>query len=172
MLTQSFQAPLRPPFTHVAIVVTDIHQALDWYKKVLGIEVLSGPIEVSPTNEHSKELFYDVFGESWKGLWLAQTVLSDGTGIEFFQFAQSERPTQRAYWKTGTMHLGVNVPDVAAFARFIEQNGGRQRSKIWETAPGCSLCMCEDPFGTWIELYNGSYADFFANRSNSFITQG
>ena len=83
--------------------------------------MLSGPIEVSPSNEQSREMFYDVFGESWKGLWLAQTVLSDGTGIEFFQFAQSERPAQWEYWKTGTMHLGVSVPDVAAFARFIQQ---------------------------------------------------
>lgn len=52
-------------------------------------------------------------------------------GVELFEFANAGKPENKfEYWKTGVFHFCVQDPDVAALARRIVENGGKQRMPL------------------------------------------
>ncbi|HJT85398.1 MAG TPA: hypothetical protein VJ697_13035 [Nitrososphaeraceae archaeon] len=62
---------------------------------------------------------------------------------------------------TGNQELLISLidPDIEGFYERISDNGGKQRSKIWEIVPDkhCKIIFYEDPLGNIIEIYNHSY---------------
>lgn len=160
---------------HIAVSVTDIVRAKDWYRDIMGMTVLMEPTEISysraqKVNPHLAELVKNVFGPTLERFLLCHMSSANGVGIELFQFLDppAERTqTNFEYWKTGYFHIAATELNVGDLADRIAANGGKKRTEVMELATGSGklICFCEDPFGNVIEIYSHSYEQFWANVS-------
>ncbi|MBE9170482.1 VOC family protein [Pleurocapsales cyanobacterium LEGE 06147] len=155
---------------HVGVTVTEIDKAIKWYGEVLGFELLMGPLEIDVDNPTIGEICSDIFGENWQSMRQAHMSMSNGIGLEIFEFVEPKaerRENNFEYWKNGFFHICVTNPDVKSLANKIAETGGKQRSKVWTVFPGCDVVYCEDPFGNIVEIYSRSYEQFYANRADT-----
>ncbi len=156
-------------FNHVGVSVPDIDAAIDWYEKIFGLVLISGPSEVRPDGSHFGNLSSDICGKRYGGMKIAHMVTGDGAGFELFEFLEP-KPERRndtmEYWKNGFFHIAFTDPDIEEKVAEIAENGGKQRSQIWELVPGeaIKVCYCEDPFGNVIEIMSHRYEQVLANR--------
>jgi lactoylglutathione lyase family protein len=155
-------------FSHIGITVTDLEKAEQWYHDVLGCYILQSNLVVTEDDSAIGQTCTDIFGPGFKSFRFSHLTTSDGIGLELFEF--SNPPSERRennfeYWKTGIFHLCVTDPDIEGLTRRIVENGGKQRTKIYEVFPGkpYRLVYCEDPWGTIIEIYTHSYEQHWAN---------
>lgn len=170
---------------HVAVSVTDVRRAMEWYRDILGMTVLCEPIQISSSGEICKpelassveeprtdpqlgELVKQVFGPKMRKFLICHMTSANGVGMELFQFLepQSVRSDDNfEYWKTGYFHIAITDSKVAELAEKIAANGGKKRTEVLELTQGSSkrICFCEDPFGNVIEIYSHSYEQFWAN---------
>ncbi|MER8808195.1 VOC family protein [Mesorhizobium australicum] len=145
-------------FNHVGIGVADIDAAIAWYCDILGMRLISGPVEVS--NDRQAQ---NVLGSRFGKMRQAHLSSINGIGIEFFQ--SIEPPFERRddaveFWKSGVFHICVTHPDVEELADRIVASGGALLSAVWDERggdPNYKMCYCRDPFGTVIEIYSHSY---------------
>jgi catechol 2,3-dioxygenase-like lactoylglutathione lyase family enzyme len=145
-------------FNHVGIGVADVDAAIAWYCGVLGMRLISGPVEVS--NDRQAE---NVLGSRFRRMHQAHLSSINGIGIELFQ--SIEPPHERRedaveFWKSGVFHICVTHPNVEELADRIVASGGSRLSAIWNERggdPSYRMCYCRDPFGTVIEIYSHSY---------------
>lgn len=155
---------------HVGVTVTDIDKAIKWYGEVLDFELLMGPLDINRNNPTIGEICSDIFGEHWQSMRQAHMSMTNGIGLEIFEFVKPEaehRENNFEYWKNSFFHICVTNPDVKSLAKKITETGGKQRSKIWTVFPDCDVVYCEDPFGNIIEVYSRSYEQFYANRADT-----
>ncbi|AIC16730.1 VOC family protein [Nitrososphaera viennensis] len=159
-------------FNHVAISVTDMDVAVAWYRDVMDMTVLLGPVEISASSATTDpalvNVVKNVFGPNIGKFKLCHLSSANGVGVELFQFIEPKgvrRENNFEYWKTGFYHIAVTEPDIEKLAQRIASSGGRQRTGILELAPssGRKICFCEDPFGNVIEIYSHSYEQFWSN---------
>jgi lactoylglutathione lyase family protein len=103
----------------------------------------------------------DVFGNGFGSFKIAHLVTSDGVGVEFFEFRNSEPASPKfEYWKGGIFHFCVQDPDVEGLAERIVAAGGKQRMPVRHYYPDDKpyrMVYCEDPFGNIVEIYSHSY---------------
>ncbi len=155
---------------HVGVTVTDLEKAIKWYSEVLGFELLMGPLEIDVDNPTIGEICSDIFGENWKSMRQAHMSMTNGIGLEIFEFVEPKaerRENNFEYWKNGFFHICVTNPNVKGLASKISETGGKQRTEVWTVFPGCDIAYCEDPFGNIIEIYSRSYEQFYANREDT-----
>ena len=155
-------------FNHVAVSVTDIDVAVSWYRDVLDMTVLLGPVEVASSDPALGALVKSVFGPRLGKFKLCHLSSANGVGIELFQFIEPKaelRDDNFEYWKAGFYHIAITDPQIEELAKRIENSGGKLRTGILELVPGSGkkICFCEDPFGNIIEIYSHSYEQFWAN---------
>ena len=155
---------------HVGVSVPDVHAAIDWYGRVFGFVVIAEPVEVRRDGSHFGELAVDICGPKFGGMLIAHMVTGDGIGLELFQFldpVHERRPDTMEYWRNGFFHIAITHPDVDHLVAVIVENGGKQRSELWDLFPGeeVRLCYCEDPFGNILEIISTRYEQIFANRA-------
>ena len=158
-------APART-LDHVGISVPDIDAAVAWYRDILGCYVLMEPVEGYADDSHFGQVVGDIFGADFKGMKIAHLATADGVGIELFQFfANAPQEEHFAYWKTGIFHICILDPDIEGLARRIDENGGRQRSKVWRLWPDkpYKVCYCEDPWGNIVEVSSHPYVMAWSN---------
>jgi catechol 2,3-dioxygenase-like lactoylglutathione lyase family enzyme len=154
---------------HVAVSVTDIKRAKEWYRDILGMKVLVEPTEIAPAKAGSDPLLGNlvkqIFGDRLGAFLICHMLTPDGTGIELFQFLDppaARREDNFEYWKTGFFHVAITEPQVADLAEKIATSGGKKRTEVLEFGPGGKkICFCEDPFGNIIEIYSLSYEQFW-----------
>lgn len=149
--------------THVGVTVTDADAAVEWYQRVLGFALLHEPQEYTAGDGYFGRLVADMLGPHVVSGRIAMMDAGNGVGLELFEFSDPQ-PTQRSadentqfyLHRTGTFHFCVIDPDVEGLARRIVDSGGKQRSAVWEFAPGIGfyVCYCEDPFGNIVEIYS------------------
>lgn len=161
------------PFNHVAISVTDMDSALQWYRDVMQMRVITEPVVISAQdngNPNISSLVRSVFGPKLGSFKICHMISANGTGLELFQFL--EPAAQRAennfeYWKTGFFHISVTEPKIEELAERIALTGGKRRTGVMEVEPGSGkkICFCEDPFGNVIEIYSLSYGAFWGKLS-------
>lgn len=160
------------PVNHIAVSVTDIARARDWYHGVMGMTVLMEPVEISTsdtqTDPHLAALVKSVFGPKLGKFLICHMSSANGIGIEIFQFVDPSavnREDNFEYWKIGFFHIAVTDSDPGELAEKIVANGGKARTGVMELVPGSGkkICFCEDPFGNIIEIYSHSYEQFWAN---------
>lgn len=147
--------------------------AVAWYRDVMDMTVLLGPVEISASSTAATDpalanVVKTVFGPDLGKFKLCHLSSANGVGVELFQFLEPKgvrRENNFEYWKTGFYHIAVTEPDIEKLAQRIASSGGRQRTGILELAPasGKKICFCEDPFGNIIEIYSHSYEQFWAN---------
>jgi catechol 2,3-dioxygenase-like lactoylglutathione lyase family enzyme len=155
-------------FNHVAVSVTNIDAAVTWYRDVLDMTVLLGPVEITASDPALANIVKSVFGPTLGKFRLCHLCSSNGVGIELFEFLEpkaEKREDNFEYWKTGFYHIAVTDPQIESLAQRIEKSGGKLRTGILELVPGSGkkICFCEDPFGNIIEIYSHSYEQFWAN---------
>lgn len=149
-------------FSHIGLSVTNLEQAVKFYKDVMGWYVVMEPSDVVEECESAiGQMCIDVFGEGWGTFKIAHMVTSDGIGVEIFEFPNSEKPENNfEYWKSGVFHFCIQDPDVEGMVEKIVANGGKQRMPIREYYPNekpYRMCYVEDPFGIIFEVYSHSY---------------
>jgi catechol 2,3-dioxygenase-like lactoylglutathione lyase family enzyme len=160
---------------HVAISVTDIKLAIQWYRDVLGMSLLIEPVEISAIpsrqeDEHISNIVRKVFGPKLGRFLICHMSSSNGIGIELFQFLDPKGESRLndsnfEFWKTGFFHIAITEPNIESLIGRISSSGGVMRTEVMELVPGTGkkICFCEDPFGNVIEIYSHSYEQFWAN---------
>jgi catechol 2,3-dioxygenase-like lactoylglutathione lyase family enzyme len=156
---------------HVGITVTDVEKAVSWYGKVLGFELLFGPVEVEVDDSHVGRQVRDIFGPRCQRFRQAHMLARNGIALEMFEFVEpATEPTDTfSYWRVGIFHLCLLASDIDALTARISRSGGRLRtSKIWEIfeREPYRTCYCEDPFGNIIELYSHPHLEVFGKRAS------
>jgi catechol 2,3-dioxygenase-like lactoylglutathione lyase family enzyme len=146
---------------HVGITVGDIDKAVDFYLTVFGLELLAGPMHCD-TSTAGAQRRADVFGARWGAMKLAHLSTGNGGGIELFQFVLPpvESPTENfAYWRIGPHHVAFTVTDFNDTLRRLLDEGGKQRTAVYDVHGGANICYCEDPWGNVVEIVSKSYRD-------------
>jgi catechol 2,3-dioxygenase-like lactoylglutathione lyase family enzyme len=148
---------------HIAVSVTDLDRAVNWYQEVLGFTVINGPVEIVADDSLLGMVAKDIHGPNLKKMRMAWLISGNQAGIEIFEYLdpKAERRTNDnfEYWKSGFFHICVTDPNIEEICKKISESGGKQRSKIWDISPdkGYKIAFCEDPFGNIIEIYTHSY---------------
>ena len=159
---------------HVGHTVPDIEAAVEWYRDILGFTVVAEPTEIQAGSGHFAALFADIVGE-FESVRLAHLEAADGTGFELFEYestpteSNARDPPADGNWQAppGIHHFAVTHPDVEAVTERIERNDGAEHSAVWQVFPDqdYELAYVRDPWGNFVEIYNRSYAQFFANQN-------
>jgi catechol 2,3-dioxygenase-like lactoylglutathione lyase family enzyme len=145
--------------THIGVSVTDLQQAIAYYRDVFGFQILWGPTTFSADDPAFGEIPTDFFGKGFKSTKIVFLRGGDGVVLEVFEFeepkARMTQPNFR-YWESGFFHICIVEPDIDDALERIRQHGGRVRSKTWGLAPNTPYraVYTEDPFGNVIELYS------------------
>lgn len=154
-------------FSHVGLNITDMDAAISWYERVFGFTLIAPPVTFKQDGSEMGEVLADLLGEQIKEVKIAHLSASGGVGLELFQFIEpeSKRYASNDYWQGGFFHLSIIDPNIEEAIDRIVTNGGKQRSKIWESVPGTEYKMayCEDPDGNLIEIYTHSVERMYSN---------
>ena len=132
---------------HCGIVVRNMDSAIDFYRDVIGLELLdqferdSGPISevVGYENTHLKVAFFDI-GEGHKFELL-----------EYINPPPSGRPTEERN-VLGASHLAFNTDDAKETYKTLISKGAKGINPPVEVGPGKIACYFQDPDGNWLEL--------------------
>ena len=155
-------------FAHVGVTVPDAEEAVEWYTDVLGLQHVMGPMTVEHGEDHIGRLCADVLGDTdWETVEIAHLATSDGTGVELFEFDDTEAADPDP--KTpGPFHVCVIDPDVEALAERIAESGGEHHTDVWKLFPDQQYRMtyCKDPFGNLVEIYSHGYERIYANQGD------
>ena len=80
--------------SHIGILVGDMAQAVEFYTKALGLEIVMDKTEVMEEKETAiGKMCVAVFGEGFKGFNIAHLVTEDGIGVELFEMKNARRET-------------------------------------------------------------------------------
>jgi catechol 2,3-dioxygenase-like lactoylglutathione lyase family enzyme len=168
-MTQPSSRSLPRAINHIGLSVPDLDRAVAWYTEVLGFRLIQPTATFELPENPGPNPLTDAFGPEFRSVRVAQMSTGNGTGIELFEFLQpAYQPPETTfdYRRGGLFHFCVTDPDVDGLAQRIAATGGKIRSsQVWpfsEDRP-YRLCLCEDPFGTVIEIYSHSQEQTYAN---------
>lgn len=153
--------------THIGLAVPDLDEAIQWYEKVLGFELIAGPYRFDKQESEAGNMTNDLQGESIKKMKNAHLTCDNQVGIELFEFQTPEFAKEQTN-RLGYFHICVIVNDVEQVAAVIAQTGGKKKSQLWNTRQGKPyyLIYCEDPYGNTIELYSHSTELMYGNKDD------
>ena len=107
---------------HIAVVVKDIPQSIEVYRKLLGIEVVAKP-GIDPIQKVDAA-FLDL---GW----------GDGMTLELLQPTDPDSPVMKALERGGGLHhLCFEVEDIDEAVREIREKGGKV---VCEPVPACGF---------------------------------
>ena len=155
-LTRNHQRQNRP-FNHIGVSVANIEETLDWYKKVVGFQLI-GKIQHIKRSEKPNDAIFQIFPENLQEVKLARMATGNGVGFELFQFIdpgfQAAGTFERQYQTGGFFHICVTDSDPEALAKRFKENGGRQVGKTVDpSGKGEIVCMyLADPWGNITEV--------------------
>ena len=145
-------------YHHVGVRVSNIADAMQFYRGVLGARVLVDPYEVTGDVADS------ITGHRGATMRMAQLAFDGDTGgfVELFEFAPAELAPDGPvpYTHQQVLHFGLQVDDVDATLASVEAAGG---SRVFDprqmvdadTKTVITFCYCRDPDGNVIELADG-----------------
>jgi catechol 2,3-dioxygenase-like lactoylglutathione lyase family enzyme len=159
-------------FAHVGVTVPDIDAAIAWYRDVLGLTLVLGPVDLVADGDVENDGVAAVFGARFRHARQAHMATGNGVGFELFEFVD---PPTRApednfdYTLRGFSHVCFVAPDIDELAARIEATGGRARTRSFPVFAGqpYRFRYCEDPFGNVVELHSNSYEQIFANQATA-----
>lgn len=142
---------------HIAFSVSDLDQAMEWYKEVLGFTVVKEPVEFVADDSLRGKAAKDMYGPSLKKMRTALLSSANQVGFEIFEYVDPKaerRMDNFEYWKSGFFHICIIDFNIEQLCKKISETGGKQLSKIWEIVPdkGYKMALCEDPFGNIIQI--------------------
>ena len=156
--------------SHVGIMVGDMTQAVEFYTKALGLEVVMGNSPVVEERETAiGRMCIAVFGEGFKGFNIAHLVTEDGVGFELFEMKDREERHQVDFNRIGIFHFCLQTSDFEGVIERVEQYGGKARMDVMRYHPEnddkpYKMVYLEDPFGNLFELYSHTYKETYSSE--------
>ena len=120
-----------PAINHVGLTVPDLDKAVDWYKCVLGFRVLTRHYEISVSDSYGSRILEDFFGPELKRLRMVHMSMSNGVGLEIFEFVEPRTQLPKndfEYTRGGFYHICVTDPNVEGLVKRIVGSGGNEIS--------------------------------------------
>lgn len=154
---------------HIGIMVGDMDQAVEFYTKALGLEIVMNNTPVIEERETAiGRMCIAVFGEGFKGFNIAHLLTSDGIGVELFEMKERQERHVVDFSRIGIFHFCLQTDDFAGVIEKVEQYGGKVRMDIMRYHPEddskpAQMIYLEDPFGNLFELYSHTYAETYAS---------
>jgi catechol 2,3-dioxygenase-like lactoylglutathione lyase family enzyme len=145
-------------YHHVGVRVSNIAEAIQFYRDALGARVLVDPYE------HTGEVADSITGHRGSTMRMAQLAFDGDAGgfVELFEFAPAELAPDSPvpYTHQQVLHFGLQVDDVEATLASVEAAGGSRVFDPRQMASGdtnavINFCYCRDPDGNVIELADG-----------------
>lgn len=154
------------PITHIGLSVPDLDEAIRWYQDVFGFYILAGPFDFEEAGPEAEARTQDLQGNHVKKMRNVHLMSGDGVGLELFEFQEPRPLASPSPVPSGFFHICFVVPDLVETIERIIQNGGRQRSQIWNMTDGKPhfLVYTEDPFGNIIELMSRSTGEIYGHQ--------
>ncbi len=156
---------------HVGLTVPDLDAAAAWYGDVLGFRLIAPPLTIRKGDGVQTEISTDMFGPDFGGFRIAHLSTGGNTALELFEFiGPAFVKPEREYepWRGGYSHICVVDPQIDELVAKIQARGGRRRTQIWtmfDAKPDpYRVCICQDPWGSIIEIYTHSSEQSFANQ--------
>lgn len=164
--------PKSSQINHVAISVTNLEQAVNWYQKVLGFRLIGGPVELITDDSPAGKALKDIHGENLKKMRMSWLLSQNDIGLEIVEYIEPKsqrRQDNFEYWKSGITHICITDSRIEELCEKISMQGGRQRSGIWEIVPfkEYKIAFCEDPFGNIIEIYSNNYEEIITSAMDT-----
>ena len=140
---------------HFGVVVSDLEKSLEWYTKVLGLQV------ERPTRELSGEWISKVTGYENTLMKMAWVGTGGETSIELNQYLEPAgvgAVVDRRRNDVGTSHIGLEVDDVHAWYERLHAAGvefaGPPPPRLSDVAYPWARCAVylRDPDGNWLEI--------------------
>lgn len=147
-------------FNHIGLSVPDIERAKNFYCEALGAYLVMPPTRFHEDGSQVATICTDIFGPGWEWMDACHLSMSNGVGIELWQFKNSKNPENNFdFGRTSVYHFCITDPDIEGAVERIKKHGGKHRSKIWQIFPDRpgKMTYCEDPFGIILEIYTHSY---------------
>jgi catechol 2,3-dioxygenase-like lactoylglutathione lyase family enzyme len=142
-------------YHHVGVRVSNIAEAIQFYRGALGARVVVEPYE------HTGEIADSITGHRGSTMRMAQLAFDGDAGgfVELFEFAPAELAPDSPvpYTHQRVLHFGLQVDDVDATLASVEAAGGSRVFDPRQMAGGdtnavINFCYCRDPDGNVIEL--------------------
>jgi len=141
---------------HTAVCVPDVDEAVEWYRRALGLQVLSPPYRMDG------EAIERDMGELVPAPVVVKAAILgfdfDDHVVELVEYPNSrgaERATG-AITDTGITHIGVSCDDVAAERERLVAAGAAALTTEIASVAGLRTTWVRDPFGVvWILLEKG-----------------
>lgn len=142
-LTRNRQVQNRP-FNHIGVSVANIEETVDWYKKVVGFQLI-GKINTSSALRNQMMSFSKSTRKSSRGE-ARQRATGNGVGFELFQFIdpglKAAGTFERQYQSGGFFHICVTDSDPEALAKIFKENGGKQVRRTVDPSGRARLYAC------------------------------
>ena len=140
---------------HVGLTVSDIDEAVTWFREALGFEELFREDPIDIDSKHWAQSLDVPIGSRME----ASVLIGCGAGIqlELFQYSSSaERRERPMNYEDGGHHLAFQVSDLAAAVKRLVDAGATPMGQIkdnphgpWE---GVDWIYMKTPFGLYLEL--------------------
>lgn len=160
------------PINHIGLTVPDLDAAVEWYQELLGFTVLSPPTSIPAGSGAFSDIFVDIIND-YEDVRQAHLESANGVGFELFEYdatgdEEHARSNVDENWQAapGIHHFAITHPNIEELIDRVEEANGEQHSQHWELIPEqpYELVYLIDPWGNMFEVYNRSYAQFFANQ--------
>jgi catechol 2,3-dioxygenase-like lactoylglutathione lyase family enzyme len=154
---------------HIGVSVSNVDDAVCWYRDKLGFNVIRGPIDISDGCCSTGKVFSRLFGQRFKKARAAWLSSGNQVGLELIEFIDpkaEERSDSSEYWKTGFSHICITDPNIEELCKIICNSGGEKLGEIQTVDEKKSrrLVYCKDPFDNITEIFTHSYEQFNANQ--------
>ena len=147
---------------HIAVSVSNLDQAVKWYKEVLGFNMIAGPVELVADDSLTGKAVADIHGPQLQNMRIAWLSSGNQVGFEIFEYIEPKAQRRKEnfeYWKSGFTHICITDPNIEDLCSKISDSGGKQRSNILKVVPdkGYKIVFREDPFDNIIEIHSNGY---------------
>jgi glyoxylase I family protein len=132
---------------HTGFVVRDLDNAVEFYRDVVGLEVMS-------EYERRGEGIDQVIGYPNAHLKAATLGIGEDHVLELIQYVhpRSEERLSGDRSMLGAAHLALQVDNIAAMFERMCASGAKMMNSPAELAPGRWACYFQDPDDNWLEL--------------------
>ncbi len=139
---------------HSAICVPDVQAAVDWYRDVLGLDVLSPPYRMD-----GEQIEHDM-GELVPSPVVVTAAIvgfgRDDRVLELIEYPEADvgtgPPDRPSVTQVGLTHVGMVCDDVRATRALLESRGVEFLTTGIADVAGLKTTWCHDPWGTVIIL--------------------
>ena len=140
---------MKPDYDHCCFIVQDINKSIQFYRDVIGLEYIEGPIEMGEGSGVDT-----IVGYSNAHIKRAGLRLSDSCWLELIQYIVPSglKTAVNERCDVGSAHIAFWVDDLTKDYQELTGKGVRFVSPPSRTSTGLLVTYCFDPDGFILEL--------------------